>query len=384
MEKKARIIASLLAFSLVSNFSLVYASNVNDLRNEVSVNQTELDNVMRELGEMESKIQQTNNKIEIALDEVKITDSKIVDVEGNVEKTDRDLAKAKEDKLNKEEEYGDRLVEIYKKGKFDYLTYIFSTNNVEDIVTRFELAQKVMRYDQNVIEEMQEVQDKITETMDELVKQREDLNNLRVEKQNTVDELDNLKAEYQGKLNELNAKKDEYKNEIAELKRQIEELTRPIITQQPIASSGVNSGETYNNNNNNNNVAAANNAPQQLSRGDYAGNSDIASFASQFLGIPYVWGGSSPAGFDCSGFAQYCYINAAGIYIPRIASDQQNAGYAVSSPASGDLVFFGYPAYHVAIYVGNDTIIHSPSSGDVVKYSKLSYMSGYSGARRYR
>ena len=380
MEKKVRIIASLLAFSLVSNFSIVYASNVNDLRNEVSINQTELDNVMRELGEMESKIQQTNNKIEIALDEVKVTDSKIVDVEGNIEKTDRDLSKAREDKLDKEEEYGDRLVEIYKRGKFDYLTYIFSTNKVEDIVTRFELAQKVMRYDQSVIEEMKKIQDKISETMDELVKQKDDLNNLRSEKQNTVNELDNLKVEYEDKQNELNEKKDQYKNEIAELNRQIEELTRPIIIRpQPIADNNTYDARanTYNN------VAAAN-TTQQLSRGDYGGSSDIASFAARYIGVPYVWGGSSPAGFDCSGFAQYCYLNAAGISIPRIASDQQNSGYAVSSPASGDLVFFGYPAYHVGIYVGNDTIIHSPTSGDVVKYSKLSYMSGYSGARRYR
>lgn len=88
----------------------------------------------------------------------------------------------------------------------------------------------------------------------------------------------------------------------------------------------------------------------------------IVGQAQSYLGIMYRWGGSSPAGFDCSGFTQYVY-GRAGISIPRTTSAQQQATYRVSSPRPGDLVFWGYPAYHVAIYAGDGMIYDSGKPG---------------------
>ena len=88
----------------------------------------------------------------------------------------------------------------------------------------------------------------------------------------------------------------------------------------------------------------------------------VVSIARSLLGIPYVYGGTTPAGFDCSGFTQYVYAKA-GKSIPRTASAQQAAATRVSNPQPGDLVFMGYPAYHVGIYTGNGMMIDSPRSG---------------------
>ncbi|MCL2322231.1 MAG: NlpC/P60 family protein [Oscillospiraceae bacterium] len=375
MNRKSRIIASLLAFTLYANSSAVYATGVDELKNQVEVNQTELDNVMKELGKLESELQKTNNDIEVAMSNVQATDNEIAKVKMDIEKTSNDLTIAKQDKADKEKEYGDRLVEIYKKGKFDYLSYILASNDIENIVTRFELAQKAFEYDQSVIAEMQSKQDAIDNKLSELNSQNESLNTLLDSRQKVLDDLNSLKADEETKRDALNVKKDQHKNEIAQLQKQIDDLMSQIV--QPVV--------TNNNNVASNNVASVP-AQQQVNvnRGDTGGSSDIVNYAAQFLGVPYVWGGTSPAGFDCSGFAQYVYLHAAGISLPRIAADQQNAGYAVSTPERGDLVFFGYPAYHVAIYVGNGTIIQAPSSGDVVKYTPLAYMSDYAGARRYR
>lgn len=114
----------------------------------------------------------------------------------------------------------------------------------------------------------------------------------------------------------------------------------------------------------------------------------IISEAEKYLGVDYVWGGTTPDGFDCSGLVQYC-LNSLGISIDRVAEDQFNAGMPVSRDElePGDLVFFEQNGYihHVGIYAGNNMMIHAPHTGDVVRYQSLDteyYQREYAGARR--
>ena len=102
----------------------------------------------------------------------------------------------------------------------------------------------------------------------------------------------------------------------------------------------------------------------------------VVNAAKAHLGLPYLYGGTSPStGFDCSGLTQYAFRQA-GITIPRVSYEQAAAGRAVpySQLRVGDLVAFNSPVSHVGIYVGNGQFIHSPRTGDVVKISKLSAM----------
>lgn len=127
----------------------------------------------------------------------------------------------------------------------------------------------------------------------------------------------------------------------------------------------------------------------------FAGANGIIDLAQQFLGVPYVWGGSSPNGFDCSGFVQYVY-NRCGYYISRTAQPQYSDGYYVSYSdlQPGDLVFFSATdgsAYsssidgisHVGIYIGGGQFIHA--GGSQVKITSLNddwYSPKYWGACR--
>jgi cell wall-associated NlpC family hydrolase len=112
--------------------------------------------------------------------------------------------------------------------------------------------------------------------------------------------------------------------------------------------------------------------------------SGVVGIAMQYLGTPYVWGGASPSGFDCSGFVMYVYAQM-GVSLPHSSYAQYGAGVPVSFDQlqAGDLVFFDGLG-HVGIYVGGGMFIHSPHTGDVVKVSSLSgwYTSAYVGARR--
>jgi hypothetical protein len=107
------------------------------------------------------------------------------------------------------------------------------------------------------------------------------------------------------------------------------------------------------------------------------------AIAKRYLGVPYVWAGASPKGFDCSGFTMYVYAKL-GIKMPHSATDQTNVGVRVSKAQlkPGDLVFFdreGNGVGHVGMYVGSNRFIHAPHTGDVVKISSITG----SYARRY-
>jgi cell wall-associated NlpC family hydrolase len=112
----------------------------------------------------------------------------------------------------------------------------------------------------------------------------------------------------------------------------------------------------------------------------------VVSIALQYLGVPYVWGGASPSGFDCSGLTMYAYAKV-GVYLPHNAAMQYGMGTPVarSQLAPGDLVFFNGLS-HVGMYIGGGRFVHAPHTGDVVKISSLSeywYAATYVGARRY-
>jgi cell wall-associated NlpC family hydrolase len=101
-----------------------------------------------------------------------------------------------------------------------------------------------------------------------------------------------------------------------------------------------------------------------------------------YLGTPYVWAGSSPSGFDCSGFVMYVFKKA-GVSLPHSSRMQYGYGTPVSRSAlePGDLVFFYSPIHHVAIYIGGGQMIHAAGTGKDVRISAV-WTNSYTGARR--
>ncbi len=109
----------------------------------------------------------------------------------------------------------------------------------------------------------------------------------------------------------------------------------------------------------------------------------VVATAMAQRGKPYVWAASGPGSFDCSGLTQYAF-KAAGISLPHSSRMQSQMGTPVSRAnlQPGDLVFFYSPVSHVGIYIGDNQMVHAPTSGDVVKVASIDVMGGYAGARR--
>ena len=116
-----------------------------------------------------------------------------------------------------------------------------------------------------------------------------------------------------------------------------------------------------------------------------ASASSVVSYAKQFLGCKYVYGGTSPSGFDCSGFAQYVYKHF-GVNLNRTAAAQYSNGKSVTNLQAGDLVMFGKSGInHVGIYIGGNTFIHAANPSKGVRTDSMStgyYKTNYVGARR--
>ncbi|HET6175244.1 MAG TPA: NlpC/P60 family protein [Gaiellales bacterium] len=108
------------------------------------------------------------------------------------------------------------------------------------------------------------------------------------------------------------------------------------------------------------------------------------NFAVGQLGMPYVWGGAAPGGFDCSGLVSWAFAQAGRSGLPHYTGSLWTSGTQIPSQADlapGDLVFF-HGLGHMGIYMGHDQFVHAPHTGDVVKISLLSAYRGYVGAVR--
>lgn len=119
-------------------------------------------------------------------------------------------------------------------------------------------------------------------------------------------------------------------------------------------------------------VSAADVVSQAALQRRYPRTADLLASADAFLGVPYLWGGTSARGIDCSGFVQQVYrLN--GVGLDRDADQQALGGRAVDEASAGDLLFFGAPSVtHVALATGGRGFVHAPASGRFVERGELS------------
>jgi cell wall-associated NlpC family hydrolase len=357
------------ALALVTQIS-VYAAPVS---NQTQTQQSQLEqdkNSLKEAQdkreEIESSIEKLDNQIEDYM--IKIQDNKksIITTENDVNTTKKQITKVEEEVKSQQDALDQRVRAIYINGQSSYLKILLESESFTDLITRAEAIRKIINIDKKVISDLEEKKAEVESKKASLEVKYNDLLALKSENENKLTSLNSNIAEQKTLIQDAKAQEKLFASKVSESQ---ESVNKTMLQVNKIRSE----------------------APRvTASRGTTSANisdSNIIAYASNFLGTPYLWGGTSPStGFDCSGFTQYVYAHF-GIKVGRTTYDQINDGYGVSKDElqAGDLVFFGKnnDPTHMGMYVGNNTYIHAPRTGDVIKISSMN-RSDYITARRVK
>lgn len=395
--------AGLLAIVLVFNLSFalfetpaeaVSQSEINALKKQQEKLAGQKADLQKQADDLGGKVSSQTEKLAILNAKLDVTNAELDNLSEQIAIYIDSIADM-ENELNLQEQKEQELLERFKKriqimeenGTYSYLSLIFGATSFVDLLARVDCVGEIMEYDNRLVVEVQEAQVSVENAQLDLEAEmaaqelvfasyEQKQADLQAQQEEAAVVLSSLKADsadYQQQLDSVKALQSSLNTKISKMEHQLAEQER-IKAEQAAARAAASSG---------------NNKWYGDVEGSGTGQ-DIVNYAKQFLGVKYVYGGTSPSGFDCSGLVYYCYRNF-GYRINRTASGQARNGVAVSSSelAPGDIIIFtaqsgGYIG-HCGIYIGNGQFIHAPHTGDVVKISSLTtgyYKNHYWGARR--
>lgn len=320
----------------------------------------------------QDKLDELNMSVEKLDDQIQNTMSDIDDINKKTDETkiaisniEKDIQAAEMDIQDEQKVFNNRMEVMYMNGSVSYLDVILDADSFSDLISRIDTVKTLIKFDQDVIDKLKQKKEEISQKKEELVNKKNNLLALQTEANDKLDKLNKAKDEQKALIAEVKKQSNMYASNIEEYKKMEKEALLRIQKMK----------RTY--------ASTANVTIPSRGGSLSAASGDIVDFAARFLGVPYVWGGESPSGFDCSGFTQYVYGHF-GVSLNRKSSAQASNGVPVSRDElqPGDLVFFGSPIHHVGIYIGNGQYIHAPQTGDVVKISDLSRRSDFNTARR--
>ncbi len=384
LDKKkigTRLLTAVVASSLIAT-PVMAAPSIDQLKENKAAKQSEVNSLQQELTDILSKLGE--------LEEGLIKKGE------EITQAEEDLVAAEEKEKEQYEAMKLRIKYMYEEGNSTAIETLVSAENFTDLVNKAEYVQNVHKYDR--------------EQLEEYVETKNEISDLKTTLEEDQKAMESLQAEYESKETELNTTIKTKKAEVADLDVQIQAAAEAAAreaeerrrreeearrAQEEAANNQANNGNTNsgtaNNNSNNTSNNTNNNSSNSTNNGTAnneavppssnstppannagAGNTSaaqtIVSAAYGQLGVPYVWGGTSPGkGLDCSGLVQYCH-SVAGISIGRTSQVQGGGGKAVSSPQPGDVVCYGS---HIGIYIGNGQMIHAPHTGDVVRVASV-------------
>ena len=366
----------------------------------IEENSYKLSSYEAQADELRLGIQELDSKIESAMYRQSEIEEEISIINNSIHESNLKIEQYAKEIAEREAKKNVFVRNMYKfSGDLSYVEVVFKSDNIFDAAYNFYNYSTLVNSSKKNIEELDKLKNNFIIEQETLELNKSQLEKSNDEAKTIVDEMTLMMNEQQEKLSELNviqanltSKIESEKAEVsnitakleeqraqAELERQRqeeakkqaeEEARRQEEAQKQLESSQE---EVYQNQNfepNRGNYEVNESPSYPVSNGYSA--AEVVAYASQFQGVPYVWGGTTPSGFDCSGLVQYCYRQF-GYYLPRVSQDQQNYGtdISLSELRTGDLVFWGRPATHVAFYIDGGYILHAPYTGDVVRIQSI-------------
>jgi peptidoglycan DL-endopeptidase CwlO len=327
-----------------------------------------------------NQVQQLDSSLERAVEAYNFATVKLNRVRADLKANHAQLQVTKRSLKQAQETLSARLVSLYTSGgQSDSLEVLLGASSLDDLVNRFNTANRISAQDSHVLAQVVHLENE--------VKAREvRLKHANAQAAALVRQRASDKASIQGQLSARKTLLSSIRGQIVQLQAQEaarqaqlrrELAARVAAQQQQAPATGLASTVAPV-------VSPDVGGSTPIGPAPPPTHSSVVSIAEHYLGTPYVWGGASPSGFDCSGLVMYAFSQI-GVSLPHSSYAQYGMGSPVSRDQlqPGDLVFFDGLG-HVGIYVGGGSFIHAPHTGDVVKISSISgwYASTYVGARR--
>jgi cell wall-associated NlpC family hydrolase len=328
-----------------------------------------------------NQVQQLDSSLERAVEAYNFATVKLNRVRADLKANHAQLQVAKKSLKRAQDTLSARLVSLYTSGgQSDSLEVLLGASSLDDLVNRFNTANRISAQDSHVLTQVVHLENE--------VKAREvRLKHANAQAAALVRQRASDKASIEGQLSARRTLLSSIRGQIAhlqaqeaareaQLRRQLAERLAAQQQQAPARALASTVAPVVS--------SDGGSAPAPVGPAPPPTHSSVVSIAMHYLGTPYVWGGASPSGFDCSGLVMYVFAQV-GVSLPHSSYAQYGMGSPVSRDQlqPGDLVFFDGLG-HVGIYVGGGSFIHAPHTGDVVRISSLSgwYASTYVGARR--
>ena len=401
LKKRLYLILSfILCLTVVDTIS---ATTISDLKEDVKKNQSQLKNAQQKISDaqdaqegVEEEIDEMDQELVSLLTDIDLIEDAIEEKEEEIAQTQVDLEAAVAEKDEQYESMKIRIQFMYEKSDSSYLHIFFGSGNMGDMVNRANYVEELYDYDRKLLAEYEDTVHRVEELQDRLEEDKSELETSRTELQEGQAYLEEMLAQkrteyenysvmltkakqeaatYTARIKQETAQikkleeEERKRREEEERKRKEEEERRRKEQEALLASQGGGDDDDDEEED-----SDRHEEEKPVVSGGGGKGQDIAKFACQYIGNPYVAGGTSLTnGADCSGFVQSVYKNF-GISLPRSSYAQSGVGKGVSYSEAqpGDVIYYGG---HVGIYIGNGQIVHASTERTGIKITSATYRS---------